>query len=414
MSELTRQALAAGSTKLAWDVLGRLLGFLLSILLARSLGASGFGSYAVYWYGAFMIAQLTDIGLHLVSLRAMSSSHASRVLASAVAAKLTLTGIVAAGAFVYSSSRLLLLLLAAQLLGSWVELFGVALRSRGLLGREGALLALLRAGWILAAAWTVTRGESTEKLALGLAIASLVVLLLALAAAAATIRDWGRVSLTGTATLLREAVPLATTGVITLVYLRADLFIVSALRGSYEAGVFQGAFRLFEATFVLSGGLAAGTFPLLASRFGRSDFASLARLLLAWSLALALPLVTVLTLFAETLTVAFYGEGFREAAKPLAYLGIALLAVFVNASTTHVLIAAHRMRRLVAAIAVRLAVGVAFDVMLVPSYGATGAAIAVLIAELSLTIVSSSLMADLVLFPAKPNTLETQELSSCS
>jgi len=417
------RAFSAGAGKLSWDLGSRVLSFALSILVARKLGAEGFGTYAVYWYSAWMVAQATDLGLHLVSLRSLSRSFEPRVFWSAVLAKGVLTaGVLAAtlaalGVGALSTEKpLVLLLLAAQLLGSWVEFLGVTLRSRGGIAREGLVLTVLRFGSLAAAAWALSRGSDLETLAEALALSCLPALALALALLARL--DLRLRGGTEAGRLMKAALPLGLVSAMTLLYLRADLFIVAAVAGASEAGIFQGAFRLFEATFVVSGGLAAGTFPLLAARFGEKGFDSLARFVLRLLLLLSAPIALAFALVPGSILTVFYGEGFERGARPLSFLGIALVAVFANALTTHLLVASGRNGRLVLSIAVRLVVGVVLDVLLVPRWGASGAAFAVVAAEWSLLLVSLASSVDLLGLsllsrrgvPREPH----QEASSCS
>jgi O-antigen/teichoic acid export membrane protein len=419
---LRRRAFSAGAGKLSWDLGSRVLSFALSILVARKLGAEGFGTYAVYWYSAWMLSQATDLGLHLVSLRSLSRSFEPRVLWSAVVAKGVLTAAVlvltlsALGAGVSSAEApLLLLLLAAHLLGSWVEFLGVALRSRGGIAREGLVLTVLRFVSLAAAAGALSRGSDLETLAFALALSSLPALALALA-------FLGRVDLrprggTDARRLMKEALPIGLVSAMTLFYLRADLFIVAAVAGASEAGFFQAAFRLFEATFVVSGGLAAGTFPMLAARFGDKGFETLARSLLGLLALLSTPIALAFTAAPGPILTLVYGDGFGGAAQPLSLLGIALVAVFANALTTHLLVASGRSRRLVLSIAVRLFVGVALDVLLVPRWGASGAAFAAVAAEWSLLAVSLTSSSDLLGLSLPSRGVRRpprQEVSSCS
>jgi len=399
-----RRAVFAGAGKLSWDLGSRVLSFALSILVARRLGAEGFGTYAVYWYSAWMISQATDLGLHLVSLRSLSRSFEPAVFWSAVLAKGILTAgvlvltLVALGAGAVSAEEpLLLWLLAAHLLGSWVEFLGVTLRSRGGIAREGLVLTVLRFASLAAAAWALSGPADLETLTAALALSCLPALALALALVARIDLPLRR----GTEAerlvpLIKEALPLGLVSAMTLFYLRADLFIVAAVAGASEAGYFQSAFRLFEATFVVSGGLAAGTFSLLAARFGKKGFDTLARFLLGLLVLLSAPIALVFTFASGPILTVFYGAGFEEAARPLSLLGIALVAVFANALTTHLLVASGRNGRLVLSISVRLAAGVLLDVLLVPRWGASGAAIAVVAAEWSLLLVSLASSADLV------------------
>lgn len=398
-------ALAASTGKLFWDVVSRSLSFALSVLLARRLGAAGLGVFAVAWYAAWMASQATDLGLHLAGLRALSRRFRPRRLASLVLCKAALTvlafaafALVAASGSLGADAVLLLVLLLAHLAGSWVELTGVALRSRGRVAREGLLLVSLRAGWLLAAVWALTgltgltettRSLDLRELALALAAASLPALAVALGISARLLgRDIELPSLSEVLGLARTAIPLSVVSVLTLVYLRADLFLLAAMRDAREVGLFAASFRLFEATFVLSGGLVAGAFPLLARGARRGTASEPAHLVLALLVALAVPVTFVLTGTAEPVLGLLFGETFRPAAPVLTWLGCAVPAVYVNALTTHLLFAAGRSRVLVGVIVLRLAVGVALDVLWIPARGAEGAALAVCVAEWSLTAAS--------------------------
>ncbi len=274
------------------------------------------------------------------------------------------------------------------------------------------MLTLLRFGWLAAAAFALSRGASLESLAIALALSSLPALALALMFVGGV--DSPPREGFEPKRLLKEALPLGLVSAMTILYLRADLFLVAALAGAMEAGFFQSAFRLFEATFVVSGGIAAGTFPLIASRFGERGFETLARFVLGLLVLLSAPIALAFSLAPGPILSLVYGPGFEGGARPLSLLGVALVAVFANALTTHLLVASGRSRRLVVSIAVRLVVGVALDLYLIPRWGASGAAFAVVAAESSLLAVSLWSTIDL-LFPFfSRRALPREEVSPCS
>jgi O-antigen/teichoic acid export membrane protein len=411
------RAFSAGAQKLSWDIGSRVLSFALSVLVARRLGAEAFGTYAVYWYAAWMAAQVTDLGIHLTSLRSLSRAFEPRVFWSAVSAKALLTALVLAAAVAGAAAgavpdRFLFWLLAAHLAGTWSEFLGVILRSRGWFAREGIVLTMLRFGWLATAAVALSRTADLRPLAVALGLSSLPALALGIVllrgAPGSPAREIDPRS------FLATALPLGLVSAMTILYLRADLFLVAAIAGVSEAGFFQSAFRLFEATFVVSGGVAAGTFPLLASRVGERGFESLARFVLGLLVLLSAPIALAFTLYPASILALVYGAGFEGGARPLSFLGAALVAVFANALTTHLLVASGRSRRLVLSIAVRLAVGVALDLVLIPRWGAAGAAIAVLAAESSLLMASLWSAIDL-LFPFfSRRALPREEVSPCS
>ena len=417
-----RAAFAAGTGKTAWDVASRSLSFAMAVLVARALGAAGYGTFAVYWYTAWMLSQATDLGLHLVSLRSLAKGQNPSIFWSAVAAKglLTMAVMLAVAAAVTAGSfspnlLLVFVLLAAHLMTSWVEFCGVVLRSEGFIAREGLLLTGLRFGSLAAAYWALSRNASLTALAGALVLAGVPALGAAMVLVRRTVHVRGSPATRHeTLRLFKASFPLALGAVITLLYLRADLFILAALRDANETGLFQSAFRLFEATFVLSGGIAAGTFPILASRLGTPRFDVLTRFLLVLLASAGGALACVFVLLGEPIVTIMFGQDFRPAAIPLAILGLGLVPVFANALTTHLLVAAGRTRFLVLALGVRLVVSVSLDLVLVPRLGAAGAAIAVTLAEWCLLAVSLTWVLDLLGFPRRARTVSRKQASSCS
>lgn len=386
------RAFLSSAGKVLWDLLGRGLSFALSIIVARSLGAAGFGRYAVLWYLAWMTAQLTDLGLHLVVLRNLSGGNGGlptalrlKGVSSLVALSLAVAGPALAGEY-----RAVLPLCGAALAGSWCELFGVCLRSRGKIALEGMVLFALRAGWLAAAVAVLMQRGGVFELGLGLLAGSAPALVLGLVLVAR--QEWAAVegARRDARSLLAQVAPLAATAVITLLYLRVDVLLLARFRGDEEAGLFAASFRLVEALFLFSGGIVAGSFPLIAARVSgaRTELARLSRFVCGLLLSIAVPAAAGFVMLAEPIVELLYGSSFARSAPSLRLLALALVAIYVNALTTHLLVATRRGRALVTVMLVRLVVGLGIDLLLIPSMGSLGAAIAVVVAEWSLMVLS--------------------------
>jgi hypothetical protein len=113
----------------------------------------------------------------------------------------------------------------------------VALRSRGRLALEGTVLALLRGGWLVGALWGLRSGSGVHGIGLGMALASFSALFVALALAWRHIPPRiERSSLRGATGLLREAVPMALTSLITIVYMRLGVLLSRISKGTRPSG----------------------------------------------------------------------------------------------------------------------------------------------------------------------------------
>jgi O-antigen/teichoic acid export membrane protein len=186
------------------------------------------------------------------------------------------------------------------------------------------------------------------------------------------------------ADLLRQLGPVAATSVISLVYLRLDVLLLARMDGPASAGVFAASFRLIEALFLFSGGIVSGAFPLLAAHVSSPRLSELSGLVARLLLGVAVPAAAALGLLAPVLIDLLFGNGFSPAATPLRILALAVVPIYLNALTTHLLVASGRGRALVGLVSLRLVVGLLLDLALIPALGARGAAVAVVGAELSL------------------------------
>lgn len=387
---LLRRAGWGSSIKLGTDLLTRSLGFILSILIARHLGAAGFGRYAVLWYAAWMAAQISDLGLHVVAVRDLSQGRVR--LATITKAKLAMTCVslalvvAAVGPAAGPHLQAGLLLYAAALAASWNEFLGAALRASGRPGLEATVLGLLRAGWLAGVAVALAWGGDLVDIGRALSVTGLAALLCSIGLARGRIRLGEGGSYLGPFPWIRAAVPLMATSVITLVYLRLDLLILATLEGTEAAGLFGASFRFLEGLFVFSGGIAAGAFPLLAAEAAGRRMNELARFVLRLLLGVAVPAGVSFLLLAEPLVGVVYGKGFEGAVRPLQILAFAVIPLFVNALTTHLLVATGRTWLLVKLMCLRLLAGVATDLVAIPVMGAAGAALAVVTGEAALAL----------------------------
>jgi hypothetical protein len=83
------------------------------------------------------------------------------------------------------------------------------------------------------------------------------------------------------------------------------------------------------------------------------------------------------------------GEGYAAAATPLRVLAPAILALFMNTVLLHALVAAGRARRLPVLTAARVAAAAVLAAVLIPRFGATGAAAGFLLSELLLLVLAA-------------------------
>jgi O-antigen/teichoic acid export membrane protein len=396
-------ATRGSAIKLAAEVLSRLMTLGTTVLIARGLGAAGFGAFGRLWILAPVVAEAAEFGLQATATRALVAGTLSwRSLVRARAAVFTVVigavlvvalGPLAAFLQERTSGELELGVLAVLVLffalSGWAEFFGVALRCRGARVAEGLLLLALRAGGLVLAAAALAVGTGFG----GLAGALLLSTLPALAFGAWLLRRTP-VTVAGVEApvpgVLTAAFPLAVYGGLLILSSRVELLVLSPLGGDREVGLFLAAVNLVWPLSLVPSAVAAGAMPALTREALAGG--SVVRRRTAASLALfAAPAAVGLALVAPALMLRVFGPDYVEggAASWLRILAVALIPLFMNGLLTWSLIAAGRAGAPPRLLAARILAAFVLASVLVPRLGATGAAIGFVCAELLLLLLGS-------------------------
>jgi PST family polysaccharide transporter len=170
---------------------------------------------------------------------------------------------------------------------------------------------------------------------------------------------------------------LLASGVAEVIYLRIDIVLLERLRGVEEAGTYAVAARLSEVWYMVPVALMGAVFPVLWSR--RSDPAAYARSLqgsLDALFAMAFILAVIVQFAGGPLVEILFGARFA-ASTPVLQIHIwAGVFIFMRALLSRWLLAEDLLRfSLVTHVAGAL-MNVALNVLLIPRYGAVGAALA--------------------------------------
>lgn len=397
-------ALRAGA-----EVIAKLASLALFAVLARETGASGLGAF-VFAFAFLQIATIpVDLGYDrwLVrkiaeepgrdSERRLADVLAIKVATAAPVAVVVVVGLellgygaqardttlaLAGGVLFESLARSVFAVFTAHERGGLLAMSLVVQR----LANAGLGIAALAAGYgVVTVAAAYTAGA-----ALGLATAWVLLARHVGAPALRPARDWRAVT--------RASFPFGIQDVFSVALFRLDALILSLIATQAVVGVYGAAWRLFEATFFVSIAL-AGAFSAMYTYLGsesqpsvRSVFQRSVKL----ALASLLPLAVVFAALAVPVTRAIFGARMEAAAEPLRVLApsVVLLGVVTLAVALYVSrLDPKPMVRVTAAMAV---LNLVLCLVLIPPFGATGAAWAMLVTELAYCAVSLAMAARLL------------------
>ncbi len=359
----------------------------LQVVMARRLGASGFGVFAFGLAFVTLVTTLANLGQQAILTRevARDRERIHGYFANTIALQLTLAvPALAVAFFVYA------LIGPGGEAGAVVALLGVAVVAEALMSTCFAVYqAHERLGYIpvviIFQRWaTAAIGVTALLLGAGVvAVAAiyLVIALLALALAlrlllANIVRPRLEVELRRWKPLMRAALPIGLAGLFATILFRVDITMLAWYESETQVGFYGAAYRLFESTLFISWSIGAAVYPVL-SRLSEKSQDAVARVFegsLKLGLACTLPLAAGAVLLAHPLMVLLYGESFGNGSLALALLGPAIFLYPISYVAGYVLVSQDQQSKLTWIYAVVAIENISLNLVLIPAFSLDGAA----------------------------------------
>lgn len=195
--------------------------------------------------------------------------------------------------------------------------------------------------------------------------------------------------------LLRDGTPLVLSAMASVVYMRIDQVMLGQMLGDHAVGIFSAASRISEMWYFVPMAIASSVFPaILAAR--QTDAALYHRhLQRLFSLMTVLAVATALpvSLFADRIVTLLYGHGFAGAAPILVVHVWTGLFVFHGVAGSRWFLAENLQRMMFYRTLAGCLVNVALNLVLIPRFGALGAAWASVAAQAVAALLMNALYA---------------------
>lgn len=413
-SRWTRLAGLVGSPavrrNIGWLAGEKLLRIAVAVLVgawvARHLGPERFGvlSYAIAFVAIFQAA--CQLGLDAIVVRDIAQRPADAPAVLGTALRLRLAAGMLGSATALATMALLrpgdtealwlTALLAGGLLFQAADTVDLWFQSQ-LQSRRSVLaktVAVVGANGVRVMAILAGAGPAVFA-ALVLLEAALVATALALMYRRAPTRDPWRWARPLAGPLLREGWPLLAAGLAVLLYMRLDQILLRELVGEQALGLYAAAQQLSTVGYFLPMIVCSSAAPELARLHAESPAAyreALRRLFrLCWLLSLTLAALTILA--ADLLVALLFGPAYAGAAEVLRWHVLALVPVSLGLAQSLWITHERRPALALQRTLVGLAVSLGLNLLLIPRWGATGAAIAYLSCQLAASMLSNALLA---------------------
>ena len=215
-------------------------------------------------------------------------------------------------------------------------------------------------------------------------LATAAVLLRALPADATAATPWdGQMA----RTLMLASLPLMLNALLNVLFFRIDILVLGALRDISEVGSYNAAYKYIEAFALLPATLVLALFPAL-SRIAATDRAALQGILnkaLQLMLVIAVGSAVAFSVYATPFIWLIGGEKYLpDGATALAILIWFLPFSYVSAITQYVLISLDQQKWIAVAFALATVFNLVTNIIFIPHYGLTAAAVTTVLSELIL------------------------------
>lgn len=187
--------------------------------------------------------------------------------------------------------------------------------------------------------------------------------------------------------LLRDSWPLLLAGLAVMLYMRVDVVMLQLIAGDREVGIYAAATRLSEVCYFLPMLIVSSVFPSTIKCHEIDPDLYIIRLrklyfLMAW---LAIGVSLPLSLLSGWIVKILYGAEFKEAAPVLAIHLWASIAVFLGAASSQYLLVEQLQKISFYRTLIGLGCNIVLNLMLIPSMGPKGAAIATVVSYFVVT-----------------------------
>lgn len=177
--------------------------------------------------------------------------------------------------------------------------------------------------------------------------------------------------------IIKKSWPLGVTIFFNLIYLRADIFILSLLKSQSEVGVYGATYKVIDVLTTLPFMFAGLILPILTAEWANRNFFKFNAVLqksFDALIILAIPLVVGAQFTAEPLMVLVAGENFRSAGAVLRILILAIGFIFAGCLLAHAVIALDKQRKLIIAYSFTALTALIGYLAFIPLYSYYGAA----------------------------------------
>lgn len=183
--------------------------------------------------------------------------------------------------------------------------------------------------------------------------------------------------------LLRESWPLVISGLVVTIYMRIDQIMIKEMLGDEQVGLYSAAVRLSEGWYFVPVILTNSLFPAVvrAKEINPKLYQMRLQRLYTFVVWMAIAFALPMTFLSDWLVVLLYGEAFRAAGPVLMVHVWAGVFVALGVASSSWFVSENLQRLAFYRTLLGAAINVGLNLLLIPTFGMLGAAIATIISQ---------------------------------
>lgn len=183
--------------------------------------------------------------------------------------------------------------------------------------------------------------------------------------------------------LFKDGWPVLISSIAIILYMRVDQIMLGQLTTNYEVGIYSAASRLSEVFYFLPSIIVISLYPkLLQLRTSNPDqYKSRFQMLLDLLVLISLPVATFFTIYGSFVVQILFGHDYLKSANVLVIHIWASIPIFLGYASSRWLIAAGLQKIIFIQTISACVLNIILNSILIPDYGAIGAAIATVISQ---------------------------------
>ncbi len=192
---------------------------------------------------------------------------------------------------------------------------------------------------------------------------------------------------------IKESAPMGISAFVTFLYFKIDTILLSFFTTSSDVGIYGAAYKIIETLTFFPAMVIGLIFPLF-SRYIFTDtkiFIKISNIILKLFTLITVPLIIIIFFLAPNIIAIVNGHEFNASTTVLQILIFALASIFFGHLFTNILIAGSQQKKLMMILIATAIINITTNIIFIPIYSYTGAAVISVITELFVVVLTASI-----------------------